>query len=327
MGTEANGSAADGTPDPRRLARVLAEDGVRLVVDPALSDALVRELAAVTGLTPTRDPASGPGPAVHVGPTLPAALREGDALLWAHSTNAGVDALLRPGWPPHALLTRTVGRMGERIAQYVLAWVLADCQRIPDVLADHRARTWERRQGELLDGTHAVVFGTGAIGSAVAAALQRLGVRTTGVARTPRDTPGFDLVIALADAPAALPGARWVVNALPLTPDTRALFAAPLLTAMDGATFVNVGRGESVDLDALRTALTTGHVARAVLDVLPTEPAPPHAPAWDLPRTVITSHSAGVTTDTDIATDFRAAWQQTTEGRLPNLAVRVGAGY
>ena len=314
------------TLDTARLARHLTAGDVRLVVDPSLSGTLVDELAAVSGLTPTSAP-SGRAPAVHVGPGLPDELRAGEALLWAHSTNAGVDALLRPGWPPHALLTRTVGRMGDRIAQYVLAWVLADSQHLPEVLDRHRARRWLREPGALVDGTRAVVFGTGAIGSAVAAALQRLGVRTTGVARTPRDTPGFDHVVPLADAPAALPEARWVVNALPLTAETRALFAAPLLTALRGATFLNVGRGESVDLPSLRTALTEGHVSRAVLDVLPTEPPPPHDPAWDLPRTVLTSHSAGLTTDEDVATDFRTSWQAAANGRLPRLAVRVEAGY
>ncbi|NGO73919.1 NAD(P)-dependent oxidoreductase [Streptomyces boncukensis] len=322
---------ADGV-DIEALRSALA-DGARVVADPALSDALVHEIAAVAGRPVHREPDDGPAPLVHVGPALPESLRRGrhaGRLLWTHSTNAGVDALLAAGpapWPERVLLTRTVGRMGERIAQYVLGWVLADCQDVPGFLVQHRDRVWHRRPGELAAGQRALVFGTGRIGSAVAAALQRVGVHTTGVARTPRATPGCDRVLSLDEARGALAGARWVVNALPLTPHTAGLFDTALFTALRGAAFVNVGRGESVDLRALDAALRAGHVRSAVLDVLPDEPAGPDSPVWDLPRTVVTAHSAGVTADADVAVDFGACWREVAGGHHPELAIGPGAGY
>ncbi len=68
---------------------------------------------------------------------------------------------------------------------------------------------------------------------------------------------------------------------------------------------------------------------RAVLDVLPAEPAAPEDPCvWQLPRTVITSHSAGITTDEDIAVDFAACCgSDVTTGRRPGLTVDTGRGY
>ncbi|NEE50106.1 D-2-hydroxyacid dehydrogenase, partial [Streptomyces sp. SID8455] len=99
----------------------------RLLVAPELSAPLVRELERITGrgAEPLGDGEPAAGPLLCVGAALPGGLRT-DRLLWFHSVNAGTDPLLAAGpWPAGALLTRTVGRMGERIAQYVLGWVLA----------------------------------------------------------------------------------------------------------------------------------------------------------------------------------------------------------
>lgn len=319
--------------DPLRIGQEL--DGAVVTVAPGLPEQVREGIAQITG----RPLGSGHGPRVHVGPRFPEQAA-GERLLWVHSTNAGVDALLkaRTPWPREVLLTRTVGRMGERIGQYVLAWALAELQDVSGFLHQHRTRTWNRLPTELADGTLAVVLGTGRIGSAVGAALQRCGIRTVGVARSPRATPGFDEVLALgapqepAGGPApglaeALARARWVVDALPLTPGTRGLVGTGILGALNGATFFNVGRGETVLTDALARALDAGSVGHAVLDVLPQEPAQPDSPAWDLPRTTLTCHSAGPTTHEDVTADFRAAWQALRAGELPALTVRVAAGY
>ncbi|MER7725076.1 NAD(P)-dependent oxidoreductase [Streptomyces sp. NPDC096323] len=305
-------------PPPELLARA------RLLAGPEVGPAMEQALERITGRPVERDGAAGGGPYVYVGAALPDALR-GDGLVWFHSVNAGTDALLGAGpWPSGALLTRTVGRMGERIAQYVLAWVLAECQSVPEFAAQHARSEWRRIPSELVAGQTAVVHGTGRIGSAVAGLLRSCGIRTVGVARTPREAPpGFDEMVA-ADAPVA---ARWVISALPLTDATAGYFGADRFAAMGGATFVNVGRGATMDLVALEAALHAGSVGRAVLDVLPDEPAAPGDPCWRLPRTVITSHSAGITADDDILADFTACLRDLTAGRMPALAVDTGRGY
>ncbi|MDF4252283.1 NAD(P)-dependent oxidoreductase [Streptomyces sp. WMMB303] len=318
--------------DPQRIGRELG--GAAVTVDPALPE----PVRAGIGELVRRPLGPGAEPRIHVGPTLPE-LGPGERLLWMHSTNAGVDTLLAAsaGWPTGTLLTRTVGRMGERIGQYVLAWALAELQNIPAFLDQHVSRTWNRLPTELADGTLAVVLGTGGIGAGIAAALRPSGVRTVGAARTARPVPDFDEVFALgapdgsgAPSPelaAALGAARWVIDALPLTPATAGLLGSGFFGAMDGATFLNVGRGATVRTEALGRALEEGRVAHAVLDVLPEEPVGPGSPAWELPRTTLTSHSAGPTTAADVLTDFRAAWHALDAGRLPDLAVHLARGY
>jgi phosphoglycerate dehydrogenase-like enzyme len=308
--------------------------GARLIADRTLSAELVHDLGHIAGRPFETDAgrtsdggAPGSEPVVYVGPGLPPDLRD-DRLLWFHSTTAGVDGVLRGGpWPHRALLTRTVGRMGERIGQYVLGWVLAECQDIPAFLDQHRDRVWLRRPTRLVRGQTAVVFGVGGIGTAVGASLRSCGVRTVGVASRNRDVAGFDSVVTAAQAVDVLPTARWVVSTLPLTPATEGFFDAGMFASMAGATFINVGRGATVDADALAAALADGTVGRAVLDVLAEEPAGPDAACWSLPRTVVTSHSSGITADEDVAGDFASCWEALEQGRLPALVVETGRGY
>ncbi|NEB40640.1 NAD(P)-dependent oxidoreductase [Streptomyces sp. SID14515] len=329
-------------PAPDDLARA------RLLVAPSPGGGLARELERIAGrgAEPLADvPPPGDEPLLCVGETLPDALRT-DRLLWFHSVNAGTDPLFSAGpWPAPALLTRTVGRMGERMAQYVLGWMLAECQSVPEFTAQHARAHWERLPTELIAGRTALIYGTGRIGAAVGRLLAACGVRTVGVARTTRSgppqgsgpgpvvpgsarvVPGFDLVVGAGEDAEALAEARWVISTLPSTGATKGFFGAARFAAVRGATFVNVGRGATVDMGALEGALREGRVRRAVLDVLPAEPAAPDDPVWRLPRTVITSHSSGITTDEDVAVDFAACWEAVTAGRRPELTVDVARGY
>ncbi|PJT46340.1 hydroxyacid dehydrogenase, partial [Streptomyces albidoflavus] len=168
-------------------------DRAALAVGPGTAPAVAGELAALTGRPVLGYDAEGritgaeggapDAPLVLVGATLPPALRGDPRVRWFHSVNAGVDALLDGGWPAGVLLTRTVGRMGERIGQYALAWVLADCQGVPGHLARTAARAWRREPSELAAGQTALVYGTGHIGTAVASALGAAGLHTVGVGR------------------------------------------------------------------------------------------------------------------------------------------------
>ncbi|HEX4253327.1 MAG TPA: NAD(P)-dependent oxidoreductase, partial [Pseudonocardia sp.] len=59
------------------------------------------------------------------------------------------------------------------------------------------------------------------------------------------------------------------------------------------AWLVNVGRGATVDEDALVETLRAESIAGAALDVFRTEPLPADSPLWDLPNVIITPHTAG----------------------------------
>jgi len=91
-----------------------------------------------------------------------------------------------------------------------------------------------------------------------------------------------------------LPQADAVVLCLPVEPDTIRLFSDAEFACMKGdALFVNVGRGELVDEDALVRALAAQRIGGAALDVTTVEPLPADSPLWTFDNVLISPHSAG----------------------------------
>ena len=85
---------------------------------------------------------------------------------------------------------------------------------------------------------------------------------------------------------------------LHLNDGTRGLIGASALAAMKpGAILVNVSRAELVDRDSLITALSTGRLRGAGLDVHFEEPTVASDPLLTLPNVVATPHMAGSTRD------------------------------
>jgi phosphoglycerate dehydrogenase-like enzyme len=119
-------------------------------------------------------------------------------------------------------------------------------------------------------------------------------MRVGAVGRSARRDDLFGEIRVVADLHEALKEADFVLDALPLTADTRHLFDAEAFAAMPpSARFINVGRGSTVDEDALIKALRDGLIAGAALDVFETEPLSADSPLWTMPQVLISPHMCG----------------------------------
>ena len=86
-----------------------------------------------------------------------------------------------------------------------------------------------------------------------------------------------------------------MILALPLAPENLNLMDAPAFAAMKpGAFLINLSRGGLVDKTALETALRTGRLAGAGLDVFWEEPPDPADPIFAC-NVMATPHIGGVT--------------------------------
>ncbi|HJV91757.1 MAG TPA: NAD(P)-dependent oxidoreductase [Holophagaceae bacterium] len=250
-------------------------------------------------------------------------------LTWVQNSGAGVDHLVNhPELPAHIPITRADGSFGLWMARYVCGHLLQEAQRIDACREAQAAALWKPALiPEDLTGRSALVVGFGRIGHVIARALRELGLDVTGLATRARTEDGFT-VVPWSEGPARLPQARLLVLCAPLTPATRGLVDATWLTkGHSGLTLVNVGRGELLELGALRDALDTGRVGRAVLDVFPEEPLPADHWLWRHPQITVTPHHSGPSTPAHLIPDIQENLTRFAEGRPIVQAVDRVRGY
>ena len=215
-------------------------------------------------------------------------------LRWVQSTAGGTDRL-----PVDALrsrgvaLTRLSGA-APAIARHAvtLAWALT--RAVPTFVRQQDAGRWEPTAAWLPEPRRALVLGTGSIGSAIALRLRPDGVHVLGARRSAGPAPpGFDGVRAPGSWRDELPQVDWLFLALPYTDETEGTVGEDELRALPPhALVVNVGRGETLQTEALCRVLRSGHLGGAALDVVAPKPAGPRDPVWDTPRLLLTPHVA-----------------------------------
>jgi phosphoglycerate dehydrogenase-like enzyme len=186
------------------------------------------------------------------------------------------------------------------IGEHAIAMTLALARRLPTFAKAMEKGDWIRQSDVVdtmipLSGKTMLVVGLGGIGTEVAKRAAALGMRVIGIRNSSRDGPPYMYYVGLSAELLELAAkADVIVNALPLTRDTRNLLDAEFFAAMKkGALFVNVGRGGTVVTDALTAAIRDGQVGGAGLDVTEPEPLPAEHPLWQLENVIITPHVAG----------------------------------
>ena len=244
--------------------------------------------------------------------------------------NVDLDAAAEQG----IVVTHYPGYCTSEVADHALALILALNRRIVEQDRSLREGAWVQHgpatrtilRGPiqpLREQTLGIV-GFGRIGKAVAERARPFGV--TMLAADPYVEPAA--VAAHGVEPVGLPEllARTDIVTLhcPLTPETRGIIGAGELARMKPtAVLVNTARGPVVDETALVSALRSGAIAGAALDVFEREPIVTDE-LLELENVVLTPHIASATRETRhamgmlVVSALRAALL---EGRVPDNAV------
>ncbi|MET7317958.1 MULTISPECIES: 2-hydroxyacid dehydrogenase [Streptomyces] len=205
------------------------------------------------------------------------------------SLSAGVEKLL-PLLPAGVALHNGRGLHDASTAEHALGLILAAQRDLPQWVADQADGRWEPHFTRSLADCRVTIVGYGSIGAALERRLLACEAQVVRVARRAR--PEQD-VHAVSDLPGLLPDTDIVVLVLPENASTAGLFGAAELAALpDGALVVNVGRGRTLDTEALLAHTSTGRL-RAALDVTDPEPLPADHPLRRCPGVLITPHVAG----------------------------------
>jgi phosphoglycerate dehydrogenase-like enzyme len=223
-------------------------------------------------------------------------LEAADSLEWVQSLSSGANRYDLERLEARGIALTTVsGVHGRPIAEQILTFLLAFERDLLRGIRQQERREWRRYPaGELANSVVGVV-GIGSIGGRFADLADALGVTVLGVRRDPDEThPSVDEMYGPDDLHHVLGRADYAVLACPLTDATRRLIGSAELSSLgnDGV-LVNVARGAVVDQAALETAIQTGDLRGAALDVFEAEPLPPESPLWQQSNVIVTPHNAG----------------------------------
>ncbi len=241
----------------------------------------------------------------------------------------GADALVRDDSLPPVPVARLVDpELARAMARYVLHAALHHLLEVDSYREGQAAGEWRSRRPRFASRFPVTVLGLGAIGGEVAKVAAAAGFPVRGWSRTPKDAP-HPMFHGRSGLAGAVEGAGIVVNVLPLTSETEGLCDDTFFRLFRGrdTLFVNVGRGATVDEEALIRALDADSVGHATLDVTREEPLPRASPLWSHPRVTITPHVSGPT-EIDSAADILAAnLRRAIEGGTPEHLVDRARGY
>jgi phosphoglycerate dehydrogenase-like enzyme len=242
---------------------------------------------------------------------------------------AGVDRLLAADdLPPDLPIARVVDDVQALgMAQYVVHAVLDHLRLAPLYRSQQARREWLRHSVPTATPA-ALVLGLGPIGRRVAAALLGLGFDVSGWSRTAHVLPGVRSHVGPTGLMEALAHAQVLVNALPLTAETRGILNRDTLSALPrGAFVVNVARGAHLVEPDLVELLRSGHLGGAALDVQQREPPAGDDPLWEAPNLTLTPHVAGQLTPAAVVEQFLVEVELRAAGLPPMNPVDPRRGY
>lgn len=187
------------------------------------------------------------------------------------------------------------------VAEMVIAEIIMLSRQLGDRSSEMHRGTWKK----LATGSREVrgktlgIVGYGHIGSQVGVLAEFFGMKVTYYDVGTKLPLSNNLPFSRLDD--LLAQADFVTLHVPETPQTKGLIGAAQLAKMKkDACLINASRGTVVDLDALSSALRSGHLGGAAVDVFPDEPEGNTAEGFksvlqSAPNTILTPHIGGST--------------------------------
>lgn len=242
--------------------------------------------ASTTGLVWTDSQAVSP---------LQEILQQNPQLEWLQLPFAGVDNF-KPVFESivardsKLVVTSAKGAYREPVAEHALMLALALARVLPERIS---ANAWGRKYADTLFDANIVIVGGGGIAEELVRLLTPFRAKISVVRRTPQQMTGVEQVVELGQLNNFLPEADFIFLACALTAETEGLFDKSRFEHMKPTSrLVNIARGAVVNSFDLETALRSGEIAGAGIDVTDPEPLPTGHSLWDAPNLIITPHTA-----------------------------------
>lgn len=196
-------------------------------------------------------------------------------------------------------VTNAAGGNANAVAELTIGLIIAAMRAIPQLHATTRQGAWDRFVGNELVGRTVGLLGFGNIAQKVARKLSGFDVTVIAYDKYPNLEAAAKLGVTMVEADEVIGRADILCMLLPSLPETRRFMNADVFGRMkNGAYFVNTARGALVDESALASALSSGKLSGAAIDVYEREPSSADNPLFRLDRIVTTPHTAAETYET-----------------------------
>ena len=222
-------------------------------------------------------------------------VRDAPKLKWIQALGTGVDNIVDlPSLGKGVIVTNIRGIHGAPVSEAAVAYMLSLARDMPASVHAQDRSEWRRHPSQLLAKKTVGILGVGLIAEYLAPICKALDMTVIGITGTPRETKGFDRMVARDKLTEIAPELDFLVALIPLSEETRNIVGRAMFEAMKKSSFlVNLARGGVVDEPALIEALNAGEIAGAALDVFSQEPLPPDNPLWTTKNVTIFSHLGG----------------------------------
>jgi phosphoglycerate dehydrogenase-like enzyme len=205
--------------------------------------------------------------------------------------------------------------LNHSTASSALLFMLALAKRLPEQDRITRQGRWDQQaavMGSEIQGRTLGIVGLGHSGRELARLVGPFGMHILAFSPHADPAAADSLGVRLTSLEEVLRESDFVSLHCRLTAETRGLIGAPELALMRAAAyFINVGRGELVDQQALAAAVRDQRIAGAGLDVFEVEPLPLDDPLLALDNVIVTPHWSASTSDV-----WRATGAAMAEGML-----------
>ncbi len=250
-------------------------------------------------------------------------------LNWLQSTWAGVKPLLdRPNL--NFTITGIKHVFGIQMREYVFTYLLHFSRKVAEFTALQEQGKWLGTEvvTDSLYGKNLGIIGVGSIGVEVAKLAKQFGMQVIGLSRVNGNCEYVDRFFTPADLNIFARQLDYCVCLLPHTAQTNSMLGEGFFSNLSShSVFINAGRGQVVDHDALISALEKKQLAGAVLDVFPEEPLTINSRLWKTKNVIITQHTSAISKPKDIAKIFIENYKNYLNGDKLNFVIDPSKGY
>ena len=189
----------------------------------------------------------------------------------------------------------TVNANSEAVADYAFALILAVARKIPEIDKACRQGDWGKKMSVDVFGKKIGILGLGAIGRGMVARAKGFNMEICGYDTYRDDIYINNNNIRFLPPEAIIKECDFISLHLPLSPQTKHIInAAKLQTAKKNLIIINTARGALINEADLYSALKSGSILGAGIDVFESEPAR-DSKLLELENVVLGSHCAAST--------------------------------